>query len=161
MRNLIVFFVLVISGPFIYACEPPPAVGTMCGKTKKIKYNNDLSDRLLGKIEKFEKEIREFIRAENPEAIKRIGDGSCFLMNSAQSYLIQLEKYSKIHNGQICQADFDWTIGEIQNLIDPKSEEIKLIKSEKFQKNIATTSLEIGILLREFKNLVDKKPKRR
>ena len=73
-------------------------------------------------------------------------------MNSAQGFLVQLAKYSKTHRGLICQTDLNWVVEEIKNLISPKSEEIKSIKSAKFQKSIETQALEIETLLRVYAN---------
>lgn len=141
---------LILFSSGVFACEPPPPVGSMCGQGARAKYDAASTQKLLKLISTYDHELSLAIKTENPKAYRQVGDGSCFLMNSAKGHLESLAREGQKSAASVCEFDLNWILSETENLVALDSRELQVIKTRATRAKLEGLAVEVINALRVF-----------
>ena len=125
---ILLTFLSPLSG---WACEPPSLIYTFCKKQDPLfNLSKENLNQLNKAVLEYEKLRIQFAVEDDPKSKQRYEDGSCYLMNSASSYLGHLLEMKKTDSNRVCRGAVKELISSIDSLISPTSDIFNHVHTE-------------------------------
>ncbi|NQZ01184.1 MAG: hypothetical protein HRT45_11015 [Bdellovibrionales bacterium] len=114
-----------------YACEPPPTLSYFCKAEMPTKtVPESLVTKLSKSVIELDKKLVEFAISDTPSIAKRLGDGSCYMMTTADFYASDLHPVWKSSKGQLCTGLAKESISSVKVILNPKATAYQHIRNK-------------------------------